>query len=128
VTAPELPEAGEVSLRRFIVAGVKPRTDARRGLVEQIAARADVPVHWRAGLLLVAAPDAESFLDACDAKRVRVLGIEGLSLRGDELRPDMSRVADLSSLADPAGSVAEARRFLDRAATPGLMLDLTLSA
>jgi hypothetical protein len=102
---------------RFIVAVVKPR-DAQRGLVERLAADADVLLRWHAGLPLVAARDADAFLDACDAEPVRVLGIEGFYLQGDDVRPDMSRIADLSSVADPAESVKEARRFLGRATTP----------
>jgi hypothetical protein len=99
----------------------------RGDLIEQIAARAYVALHRRGALELIAAADARRFLDVCDARCVRVLGIEGFYVHDHYVRPDGSRIADFSSVTDQSESVVEARRFIDRAARVDLMLDFTLA-
>lgn len=76
----------------------------------------------------MAAAHAARFLDACEAEGVRVLGVEGFYLRGDELWVDMERIADFSSVTDPEESVRETRAFVTKVAVPDLVLDFTLAA
>lgn len=93
---------------------------------EYLAKRAGVRLRSRPGVDLVAAADAPRFLDACEAEGVRVLGLEGFTLRGEELWVDMERIADFSSVTDPDESVREGRLFVARVTAPGLLFDFTL--
>jgi hypothetical protein len=92
----------------------------------ELAEQAGVRLHQRPGADLINAEDAHAFLDACLDRGVRVLGAEGFQLRGEDLYVDMDRILDLSLVTGAADSVAEAKRFVDEVATPGLMLDFTL--
>jgi ATP-dependent DNA ligase len=69
-----------------------------------------------------------AFLDACAARDLRVLGVEGFYVEGEAVRADMSRIADFSSVTDDRESIDEAKRFVDAVATPGLMLYFTLDS
>jgi hypothetical protein len=95
-------------------------------LAEQLSEQAGVRLHRRPRMDLIAVDDAHAFLDACAARGVRVLGIEGFYLRGDELHVDMSRIADFSSVTDASQSIDESRRFVDEVGVANLMLDFTL--
>jgi hypothetical protein len=95
-------------------------------LIEQLAERAGVRLDRRPGVDLIAVDDAGAFLDACAARGVRILGIEGFYLRGDEIHVDLSRIADYSAITDPSESIAESRRFIEAVRVPDLVLDFTL--
>lgn len=97
-------------------------------LAEQLAEQAGVRLYRRPRMDLIAVEDANAFLDACASRSVRILGIEGFYLRGDELHVDISRIADFSSVTDASQSIDESRRFVDDVAVEGLMLDFTLEA
>jgi hypothetical protein len=97
-------------------------------LTEQLAEQAGVRLHRRPGVDLITVEDAHAFLDACAARRVRILGVEGFYQRGNELHVDMSRIADFSSVTDASQSIDESRRFVDEVAAADLMLDFTLDA
>lgn len=96
-------------------------------LAQQLAAAAGVRLHRRPRVDLIPVADAGAFLDACARREVRVLGVEGFYLRGDEVHVDLERILDLSAVGDPAASVAEAKRFIAEVAVPSLMLDFTLT-
>lgn len=69
---------------------------------------------------------AARLLDECATAGVRVLGLEGFRLADGETRPDMSAIADLSDVEDPAASVEEARAVVSEIEGPDLMLEFTL--
>lgn len=96
------------------------------GPIAEIAAAAGVRLRERGGLALFDADSARAFLDACAKSGVRVLGIEGFDVAGDAVRPDMNAIADLSPIADPEASVAEAKAFLDGLGTTPLLFDFVL--
>jgi hypothetical protein len=96
-------------------------------LIEQLVETAGVRLHRRSGLDLIAVDDARLFLDACEARGVRILGIEGFYLRGDEVHADASRIADFSSVTAPSQTVDESTRFIQAVRAPELMLDFTLA-
>lgn len=97
-------------------------------LADQLSEQAGVRLHRRPGADLIAVEDAHAFLDACVARSVRILGIEGFYLRGEEIHVDMSRIADFSSITHASQSIDESRRFVDEVAAPDLMLYFTLDA
>ena len=95
-------------------------------LIDQLAEHAGVRVDRRPGVDLIAVEDAGPFLDACAARGVRILGLEGFYLRNDEIHVDLDRITDLSSIADASESIAEARRAIEAIRVPELLLDFTL--
>lgn len=105
---------------------MKRRERKDMGLSERLAEQAGVQLHRRPGVDLIAVADAHEFLDVCAGRGVRVLGVDGFYLRGDEVHVDMTRVGDFSSVVDVDLSIAESRSFVDAVAVPELMLDFVL--
>ena len=97
------------------------------GLTSEIASYLGMEVRRAGSLELIASSDAEALLDECARRGVRVLGFEGFRLADGETRPDMSAIADLSDVTEPAESVEEARAIVGALAEPELMLEFTLS-
>jgi len=98
------------------------------GLVDDIARSRGLTVKRAGGVSLIAAYDAEAFLDECQLQRVRVVGAEGVRIEGAATVPDMGAIADFSELvSEPAvKSVREAKRFVRQITSPDLLLDFTL--
>ena len=98
-------------------------------LASEIAAEANIQTHGHPpGTTLIAIADASAFLDICDQRQLRVVGIEGFTIDDGMHRPDMERIADWSSTTDATLSVAESRRFLDEVGKPDLFLDFDVEA
>ncbi|MDP8910202.1 MAG: hypothetical protein M3N47_14050 [Chloroflexota bacterium] len=97
------------------------------GLTTELASSVGIPVRRAGSLELITWFDAAAFLDECSKAGVRVLGVEGFRLPGGKTLPDMSAIADLSDVADPAESVAEARKLVAEIGAPDLLLEFTLS-
>lgn len=97
-------------------------------LAEELAHEAGVSISASEGTSLIAGSDAATFLDHCESRRVRVLGIEGFGRRGAELVPDMDAILDLSGVADPQRSVVECRSFLGQLDPDVPVLDFVLSS
>lgn len=95
-------------------------------MIEQIAANAEVDLHYVSGLPLVLGVDATPFVAACEAARVRILGIEGFRISDAGLRPDMDMILDLSTVSDAATSTQEAASFLATIDVSDLAFDFTL--
>jgi hypothetical protein len=98
------------------------------GLVDDIARTRGLSVKRAGGLSLIAARDAEAFLDECQLQRIRVIGAEGVRLEGAATVPDMGAIADFSELgSEPAvKSVRQAKRFVREITSPDLLFDFTL--
>lgn len=96
------------------------------GLTSEIAASVGMDVRRAGSLELIASADAEALLDECARRGIRVLGFEGFRLVDGETRPDMSAIADLSDVTEPAESVEETRAIVAALAGPDLMLEFTL--
>ena len=95
-------------------------------LILELADRAGVKV-WSVGRLpLVAAIDARSLLVACLDAGVRVLGIEGFYIEGEQVIPEMAAIADFSGLDDSVKSVVESERFLEAVSGVDLFFDFTV--
>lgn len=76
--------------------------------------------------------DSEWLLGLCERLGIGVLGIEGFTLSGSDLCPDMDYIADFSVLLDrdafEAESVKSARKFLHMAAAaPNLLFEYVLA-
>ncbi len=76
-----------------------------------------------------------SFIDACVRESLAIAGLEVFWLQGVQLKPDLSRIADFSSLLAGEGgwdalvaeSAAEAHRFVARVALePDTLVNLAL--
>lgn len=96
------------------------------GLTAELAAGVGIRVHRSGSLELIPSSEAARLLDECATAGVRVLGLEGFRLADGETRPDMSAIADLSDVEDPAASVEEARAVVSEIEGPDLMLEFTL--
>lgn len=97
------------------------------GLTLALGRQAGIGIREVGGLELVAFADARSFLDACVAAGVLVLGIEGFYLDSGQVRPDIDAIADFSQMTDSEGSVVEARSFIEAVGRPEMLFDFTLS-
>jgi hypothetical protein len=96
-------------------------------LEEELERKSGISVRKIGSLRLMTAPDAMSFLDACLASGALVLGVEGFRLKDGEVHPDQNAIADFSGLEQPQASIDEARRFVERTATPSLLFDFTIA-
>jgi hypothetical protein len=92
----------------------------------EIAEAAGVPYVLTETATLIACDDAQTFLEACRAARVQVLGAEGFGLANGLHRPDMEAILDLSELDDPNESVDQAQAFAAEVCRPGLMFEFQL--
>ena len=95
--------------------------------VTTLAARAGLRPRAIGGLLLFDADAARLFLQECRSSGTRVLGVEGFRVSGADVTPWVDAISDLSTIPDPAVSVAEAARFLDEMAGEGLEFDFTVT-
>lgn len=96
------------------------------GLTAALAKAAGLPLLYRGGMCLLSADDALALLDTSAGARVRVLGVEGFRVLGNEVRPDMDAIADFSGVASHHQTVLEARRFLNMFAESDLKFELVL--
>lgn len=94
--------------------------------VQSLALQAGVPLRSVAGLSLMSQDGARTLLEVCASEGVRVLGLEGFTVDGDEVRPAMGAIADLSAVEDAARSVEEAKRFLDTVSPRELHYEITV--
>jgi hypothetical protein len=101
--------------------------DRTVGLTAELADAVGIPVRRSGSLELIRAAEAGRLLDECAKERIRILGLEGFRLAGDETRPDMSVIADLSDVEDPAASVEEARAVVAETEKADLMLEFSLT-
>lgn len=97
------------------------------GLTLTLAIPAGIDIRESGGLELVPFAEASSFLDACAAAGMLVLGIEGFNFDGGEVRPDMNAIADFSQLTDSEGSVLEARSFIEAVGRQEMLFDFALA-
>jgi hypothetical protein len=52
----------------------------------------------RGGLFLYSRENAIAFVKACNKEQIRLLGIDGFSLTGNSIQPDLQHSIDFSSL------------------------------
>jgi len=101
------------------------------GIVLEIARVAGVSVWSPFGSELIRAKDMGDFLATAAALHATILGVEGFTVDGDSLTPDMDAIADFSDLTPGeergSRSVAEARRFVAEISKPGMWFEVTVS-
>ena len=84
--------------------------------VGELAAWANVPVLDRSGVLLVARDHCLALISQCENSEVLILGIEGFTLNGASIQPEMDLIADFSSLL-PLDRLHASRQSCDCART-----------
>jgi hypothetical protein len=82
------------------------------GLMREIAEANGIDVVLAGRQELIRARDAVRFVDACLARWIRIVGIEGFVRSEASLVPDPALIADFSGLTDTSKSNEAARRFL----------------
>lgn len=97
------------------------------GLTLAMGRQARIGILEVSGLQLVALADAQTFLDACVAAGVVVLGIEGFRVDRGRVRADMDAMADFSQVTNSEESVVEARSFIEAVGQPDMLFDFALS-
>jgi hypothetical protein len=82
------------------------------GSIDAIAEAAGIPTQVIGGTMVIHADYAKALVDAVESTGRRILGIEGFSIDGSILTPEMDLIADFSAILDPRRSAQETRRFL----------------
>lgn len=81
-------------------------------LTEQIAARCGVAVTRHGQMRLIPRRLAGVFVAACEARGIRILGLDAVKLLGEGLLPEFVALEDFGSV-DAAASAVMARRALN---------------
>src|SRR5690606_17651262 len=67
-------------------------------IAKRLADSFDIPLQDRRGMILIHLENCGRFVEACDANKVLILGIEGFRLSGGAITPDSDLIADFSDL------------------------------
>jgi hypothetical protein len=68
-------------------------------LIQQLAAKLNIPIQMRGALQLIQPGDCGKIVEACRAERLLILGIDAFRLVGHQVIPDTDFIADFSELA-----------------------------
>ena len=82
------------------------------GSIDTIADAAGIPTQVVGGTVLVHTDYAAALVDAVESQGRHILGVEGFSIDGSTLVPQMDLIADFSAILEPHRSAHETRRFL----------------
>lgn len=96
------------------------------GPVADLARQAGVATEHVGGLVLVPSDEVDKLLETFERAGMRLLGVEGFTVSGPEVRPDMDAILDLSDVEDAAQSIREAEDFFERVGSPGLLFEFVI--
>ena len=83
-----------------------------KSLIYELAALANVPVLDQGGTSLIRYCHCRALVRECERSSVLILGIEGFTVRGNGISPDMDFIADFSELSSIEWEVASSQSCL----------------
>jgi hypothetical protein len=97
------------------------------GLVDRISKLAGISVVQRGSVTLVESEAAEFIIYFCERENIPILGVDGFRMSDRNLIPDMSAIADFSSVSS-VDSIHLARRFANANMRPGLWYEFAFGS